>query len=89
MLPFITTTPTATINPPPSGSRALPEYARVRLRCALPAVGLKAGALGTVVHVYEGGAGYEVEFAGGRKHPAAATVEPEDLEALTEADEWA
>jgi hypothetical protein len=41
----------------------------VRLRHALKAGDLKAGDTGTIVHVYEGGTGYEVEFIHGRNRP--------------------
>jgi hypothetical protein len=71
--------------PPNAPSAPLPEHAIVRLRHALKADGLKAGATGTIVHVYEGGAGYEVEFVSGSKRPKIVTVEPADIE-LTEAD---
>jgi hypothetical protein len=47
--------------------------------------GLKAGEIGTIVHVYDGGAGYEVEFLRGRERPLLMTVEPEDIE-LSEAE---
>lgn len=65
-------------------SDALLERARVRLRRAVPQHGLAVGAKGTVVHVYDEGAGYEVEFVAGRKTPAVATLEPDDLEPLGE-----
>ena len=61
---------------------ALLEHSRVRLRRAVPQEGLEAGAKGTVVHVYNDGAGYEVEFVAGRKTPAVVTLEPSDLEPL-------
>lgn len=38
------------------------EHDRVVLTIDLPAEGLTAGDVGTVVHVYEGGAAFEVEF---------------------------
>jgi hypothetical protein len=38
------------------------EHERVVLRNALPAEGLDAGDVGTVVHVYRDGLAYEVEF---------------------------
>ena len=38
------------------------EFERVALTRDLPEEGLVAGDAGTVVHVYEGGKGYEVEF---------------------------
>lgn len=38
------------------------EHDSVALACDLPEERLKAGDVGTVVHVYKGGAAYEVEF---------------------------
>jgi hypothetical protein len=38
------------------------ELDRVVLTTALPALGLEAGDIGTVVLVHEGGRGFEVEF---------------------------
>jgi hypothetical protein len=38
------------------------ELDTVALAHALPERGLEAGDLGTIVHVYEGGRGYELEF---------------------------
>jgi hypothetical protein len=38
------------------------EHERVVLRTAVPAEGLEAGDVGTVVHVYQDGLAYEVEF---------------------------
>lgn len=63
----------------------IPEHAVVRLCRDLPVDELKAGDTGTVVHVYEDSAGYEVEFITGHKRPKLVTLEPEDIE-LTEAD---
>lgn len=40
----------------------IPEHSMVRLLTALTADGLEAGTAGAVVHVYEGGEDYEVEF---------------------------
>lgn len=37
-------------------------FERVVLNRDLPKENLKAGDVGTVVHVYESGAGYEIEF---------------------------
>lgn len=70
---------------PASTSGPLPEHALVRLLHALKADGLRAGARGTIVHVYAGGAGYEVEFVKAGQRPKVVTVEPADLE-LVEAD---
>jgi hypothetical protein len=38
------------------------EHDRIVLKSDLPAEGLKAGDVGTVVHIYEDGLAYEVEF---------------------------
>jgi hypothetical protein len=38
------------------------EHERVVLKSAVPAEGLEAGDVGTVVHVYRDGLAYEVEF---------------------------
>lgn len=38
------------------------EHERVVLRTDLPADGLAAGDVGTIVHVHQGGAAFEVEF---------------------------
>ena len=38
------------------------EHERVVLTADIPAEGLEAGDVGTVVHIYNGGEGFEVEF---------------------------
>ena len=38
------------------------EHERVVLKSAVPAEGLEAGDVGTVVHIYRDGLAYEVEF---------------------------
>ena len=38
------------------------EHDRIVLKAAIPAEGLEAGDVGTVVHIYADGAAYEVEF---------------------------
>jgi hypothetical protein len=40
----------------------LKEHDRVVLKTAVPAEGLEAGDVGTVVHLYRDGLAYEVEF---------------------------
>lgn len=52
----------------------------VRLRRAIPAEKLKLGAEGAVVHVYEGGSAYEVEFLAGRTRPCLVTLSARDIE---------
>ena len=51
----------------------------VRLRRAQPALGLKKGDMGAIVHVYQGGAAYEIEFAASGLIPVLATLEPGDI----------
>ena len=52
------------------------EHERIVLKTPVPAEGLEAGDVGTVVHVYGDGKAYEVEFLtlGGRT-AAVVTVE--------------
>ncbi|MGI8964779.1 MAG: DUF4926 domain-containing protein [Limisphaerales bacterium] len=38
------------------------EHDRIVLKVAIPAEGLEAGDVGTVVHIYKDGLAYEVEF---------------------------
>ena len=38
------------------------EHERIVLKTAVPSEGLEAGDVGTVVHVYQDGLAYEVEF---------------------------
>ena len=42
--------------------QAIKEHDRVVLKSDLPREGLKAGDVGTVVHIYRDGLAYEVEF---------------------------
>ena len=53
----------------------------------LPEYGLVAGDMGTVVHVYAGGRGYEVEFttADGMT-VAVVTLKPEDVRPFAKRD---
>jgi hypothetical protein len=46
----------------PSGSIMIKEHDSVVLTQDLAVEGLKAGDIGTVVHIHDAGAGYEVEF---------------------------
>ena len=64
-----------------------PKHARVRLRHARPAANLSAGAVGTIVHIYQGAAAYEVEFTEGQQSPTLETLLSTDAEALTAKDE--
>ena len=38
------------------------EHDRIVLKTSVPAKGLEAGDVGTIVHIYRDGAAYEVEF---------------------------
>ena len=63
------------------------EHDCVVLTADLPNEGLKAGDVGTVVHIHGGGVAYEVEFmtlAG--KTIAIATVEASDVRPVSERD---
>lgn len=56
------------------------ELERVVLKSALPAEGLEAGDVGTVVHVYRDGLAYEVEFTTLEgKTAAVVTVEADQV----------
>ena len=63
------------------------EFERVALTRDLPEEGLVAGDAGTVVHVYEGGKGYEVEFfALNGRTIAVATVIADDVRPVGDED---
>jgi len=63
------------------------ELERVVLTRDLPEEGLVAGDAGTVVHVYEDGKGYEVEFfALSGRTLAVATVMAEDVRPVGDED---
>jgi hypothetical protein len=47
------------------------EHDRVVLRTPVPFEGPKAGDVGTIVHIHQGGLGYEVEFVGRDGHTVA------------------
>jgi hypothetical protein len=47
------------------------EHERIVLTTSVPTSGLEAGDVGTVVHVYEDGQAYEVEFIGLDGHTVA------------------
>ena len=84
MLDFVTAMPVSNASELPKPAPiALIEHSRVRLRRALSEANLPGGAAGTVIHVYKGGKGYEVEFTEGRKHPVVETLFPGDVEPLT------
>ena len=56
------------------------EHERVVLKSAVPAEGLEAGDVGTVVHIYRDGLAYEVEFTTLEGDTAAVvTVEAADV----------
>lgn len=50
------------------------EHERVVLTVAVPEEGLEPGDVGTVVHVYRDGKGYEVEFVALDGHTAAVVT---------------
>jgi hypothetical protein len=62
----------------------LRELDLVALRHAVPAHGLVAGDVGTIVHVYRAGNAYEVEFgAADGRTLAVMTLQPGALEPVT------
>jgi len=63
------------------------EHDCVVLTADLPKEGLKAGDVGTVVHIHKSGMAYEVEFMTfSGKTIAIATVEASDLRPVSERD---
>ena len=59
------------------------EHDRVVLKTPVPSVGLEAGDVGTVVHVYRDGGAYEVEFTTLEgKTAAVVTVEASQVRAV-------
>lgn len=63
------------------------EHDRVVLVTPVPAEGLEAGDVGTVVHVYEDGQAYEVEFVTLDGHTAAvATLESSQVRPVSRRD---
>lgn len=62
----------------------LAEHARVRLRNALPAQHLRAGATGTVVYVYRGKHGLEVEFGASGPSPKVVTLDADAVEPVAD-----
>ena len=56
----------------------LPEHSRAALREDRPETGLRTGDVGTIVHVYADGAGYEVEFVAQSGHTVAVLTLPSD-----------
>lgn len=60
------------------------EHERVVLTKPMPAEGLEAGDVGTVVHVYRDGKAYEVEFVALDGHTAAVvTLESSHVRPVT------
>jgi hypothetical protein len=58
----------------------IPEHSLVVLDCDPPHDKLNRGDVGTVVHVYKGGRGYEVEFVDGAGRTVAlVTVGADDV----------
>ena len=63
------------------------ELERVVLKSAVPAEGLEAGDVGTVVHIHKGRAAYEVEFMTLDGHTVAVvTVESSQLRPVSSRD---
>ncbi len=65
----------------------LKEHERVVLLTAVAAEGLEAGDVGTVVHVYQDGKAYEVEFVALDGHTrAVVTLEANQIRPVTRRD---
>jgi Domain of unknown function (DUF4926) len=65
----------------------LKEHERVVLTTQLPADGLEAGDVGTIVHIYQDGQAYEVEFVALDGHTTAvATVDVSHVRPVTSRD---
>ena len=59
------------------------EHSLVVLDCEPPHEKLNRGDVGTIVHVYQSGSGYEVEFVdGGGQTVALVTVGSDDVRAI-------
>jgi hypothetical protein len=66
---------------------SLREHERVVLTSPLPHEGLEAGDVGTIVHVYQDGKAYEVEFVALDGHTTAVvTVETHHVRPVTRND---
>lgn len=65
-------------------SPALHEHMRVRLLRPLPDACLRSGVTGTVVHIYRGGLGYEVEFVIEGTRSVVVTLKSTDVEGIAE-----
>jgi hypothetical protein len=63
------------------------EHERIVLLTPIPAEGLEAGDVGTIVHLYRDGEAYEVEFVALDGHTrAVATVEAHQVRPVTRRD---
>jgi hypothetical protein len=63
--------------------KMIKEHDRIVLKTDLPAEGLKAGDVGTVVHLYQDGLAYEVEFTTlDGKTAAVVTVEKSQVRSV-------
>jgi hypothetical protein len=63
----------------------LEQHELVVLKQDMPGCGLRAGDVGAVVHIYEGGAAYEVEFiTGDGRTLALQTLQQDEIRQLTE-----
>jgi hypothetical protein len=62
------------------GNQMIHEHERAVLTKDIPEQGLKAGDVGTVVHVYKDGAAYEIEFfALDGRTPDIVTIESDQV----------
>ncbi len=69
------------------GKMMIKEHERIVLTTPIPAAGLEAGDVGTVVHVYKDGQAYEVEFVTLDGHTAAVvTLEASQVRPISRRD---
>jgi len=65
----------------------LAEHSMVVLKRDFPEIGLRTGDVGAIVHVYQQGAAYEVEFVDGDGTTVALmTLDPADVRPLGHGD---
>jgi hypothetical protein len=68
-----------------SSPRLITEHSRVRLLAPLPAENLRAGEIGTVVHIYAGHEAYEVEFITQDARSVVSTLDARQIEPVAAA----
>lgn len=75
---FVVTMPPV-VNESPKQARPFGEHECVRLVASRKDAGLRKGALGAIVHIYQGGITFEVEFPDAKEGYEVLTLEASDL----------